>query len=132
MLHSMGLDAITATSADSLIDNIVEAELTPSMIVADYRLQKGKTGDQAIVQLRRALNQDIPGVLITADTAPRHVAEAAKSGFELLHKPVQPAELANTIRTILANQIDDSNQLHLNLPKNEAANTTAMPLANLK
>ena len=101
MLQSIGLRTITATSADSLIDNIIESDTIPSIIVADYHLQKGKTGDQAIIQLRRALNMDIPGLLITGDTAPKHVADAAQSGFELLHKPVQPAELSNKIRNIL-------------------------------
>jgi len=106
MLQSIGLNAITATSADALIDSVIESDTIPSMIVADYRLQKGKTGDQAIVQLRRALNLDLPGLLITGDTAPIHVAEAAQSGFELLHKPVQPVELSNKIRTILSKQLE--------------------------
>lgn len=105
MLQSIGLSAITATSADAIIDKLIESDTTPSMVVADYRLQKGKTGDQAIVQLRRALNLDIPGLLITGDTTPHHVAAAAQSGFELLHKPVQPAELSEKIRNTLAAQL---------------------------
>jgi len=108
MLQSLGLRAITATSADDMIDNLIESDTTPSLIVADYRLHKGKTGDQAIVQLRRALNLDAPGLLITADTAPNIVADAARSGFELLHKPVQPAELSDKIRKILADQYQES------------------------
>jgi len=111
MLQSIGLSAITATSADALIDKIIESDTSPSMLVADYRLRKGKTGDQAIVQIRRALNIDIPGLLITGDTAPNRVAEAARSGFELLHKPVQPAELSEKIRDILAKSSEASEQV---------------------
>ncbi len=110
MLQSIGLSAITAPSADALIDIIIESDTIPSMIVADYRLQKGKTGDQAIVQTRRALNIDVPGLLITGDTAPSRVADAAQSGFELLHKPVQPAELSSKIRQILAQHPENSGQ----------------------
>jgi len=120
MLQSMGMSAITATSADTLIDKIIESDTMPGMIVADYRLQNGKTGDHAIVQLRRALNLDIPGLLITGDTAPIHVAEATQSGFELLHKPVQPAELSDKIRKILAKQLKASAQV-----KAESAVTVA-------
>jgi len=110
MIQSIGLNAVTATTADTLIDTLIELDLTPSLIVADYRLEKGRTGDQAIVQLCRALNINVPGLLITGDTAPIHVAEAAKSGFEILHKPVQPAQLSEKIRIILAEQINNSVQ----------------------
>jgi len=111
MLQSMGLNAITATSADELIDIVIESDAMPNMIVADYRLQKGKTGDQAIIQLRRALNMNIPGLLITGDTAPHHVADAARSGFEMLHKPVQPAELSDKIMTTLANHLEEATRI---------------------
>jgi len=108
MLHSIGLCVVTATSTDALIDKIIESNISPSMIVADYRLQKGQTGDQAIIQLRRALNLNVPGLLITGDTSPSHVADAAQSGFELLHKPVQPSVLSDTIRKVLARQLEES------------------------
>ena len=107
MLRSIGLKSVAATTADALIDKIIESDKQlPSMVIADYRLQKGKTGDQAIIQLRRALNLDIPGLLITGDTSPIHVGEAAKSGFELLHKPVQSDALANKIFEVLAAKYD--------------------------
>jgi signal transduction histidine kinase/CheY-like chemotaxis protein len=101
MLANMDLQAITARSADELIDKIIETDTYPKLIVADYRLLKGKTGDQAIVQVRRALNLGIPGILVTGDISPVRVAEAAKSEFELLHKPVQPNQLMSCIYRLL-------------------------------
>jgi len=101
MLTQMGLKTIAARNADKAIDKCVESDVLPDLIVADYRLEKGHTGDQAIVQIRRALNTNVPGMLVTGDTSPVHVAEATKSGFVLLHKPVQPAELATRIAELL-------------------------------
>ncbi len=101
MLANMDLHALTARSADELIDKIIETDTYPKLIVADYRLLKGKTGDQAIVQVRRALNLNIPGILVTGDISPIRVSEAAKSEFELLHKPVQPNQLMSCIYRML-------------------------------
>jgi len=66
MLSNMKLNALTARSADELIDKVIETNTYPNLIVADYRLLKGKTGDQAIIQVRRALNMDIPGLILTS------------------------------------------------------------------
>ena len=42
-------------------------------------------------------NEDIPGILITGDTAPDRLKEAQESGFVLLHKPVPNIRLRATI-----------------------------------
>ncbi len=108
MLGNMGLNAVTATTTDSLIDKLIESKHLPDLIVADYRLSKGQTGDQAIVQLKRALNIEVPAILITGDTSPLHVAHAAKSGFELLHKPIEPTELSEKLTQMLLKSIQPS------------------------
>lgn len=101
MLGSTGIDAVTGTSTDALIDALIEADKLPHLIVADYRLSKGQTGDQAIVQLKRALNIDVPAILVTGDTSPISVANATSSGFDLLHKPISPEELSKKIKQVL-------------------------------
>jgi two-component system CheB/CheR fusion protein len=65
----------------------------PDVILADYRLGGGDTGNEAIRRLRRALGRHIPGILLTGDTSPDRLSEAERSGFELLHKPIRPAEV---------------------------------------
>jgi two-component system, sensor histidine kinase len=65
----------------------------PQMLLTDYRLREGQTGGQVI----SALRQDLPGlqaVIITGDTAPERIREAASHDAVLLHKPVP----ANTLR----------------------------------
>ncbi|MES2353201.1 MAG: hybrid sensor histidine kinase/response regulator [Pseudomonadota bacterium] len=65
----------------------------PDLIIADYRLREGVTGADAIRQLQGAYGGNIPGVLITGDTAPDRILEAKASGYYLLHKPVVPGRL---------------------------------------
>jgi len=73
---------------------VVEAGgLIPDLIIADYRLREGVTGADAIRQLQSAYGSNIPGVLITGDTAPDRILEAKASGYYLLHKPVVPGRL---------------------------------------
>lgn len=105
MLSNIGIEAITGTSTDALIDNIIESDKLPDLIVADYRLSKGQTGDQAIEQLKRALNIDVPALLVTGDTSPISMAHADSSGFDLLHKPIQPNELSTKIKQMLLDSV---------------------------
>lgn len=79
-------------------DNIEEAlemarSWQPQLIISDYRLREQRTGAEAISALRVALGQDVPGLLITGDTAPERLREAEVSGVPLLHKPVSPSQL---------------------------------------
>jgi len=115
MLHSIGFEAVTATSTDALIDKLIETGKLPHLIVADYRLSKGQTGDQAIVQLKRALSIEVPALLVTGDTSPLSVANATSSGFDLLHKPIEPIELSAKI----IHMLHTSNQSAANVGLNE-------------
>ena len=102
VLMSYGCTAITSESAADAIETLTERDVIPNMIVADYRLQNGKTGDEAIESIREEFNTDIPAIIVTGDTSADRLKEATKSGFKLLHKPVQPDDLVNTISAILA------------------------------
>jgi len=90
-LESWGCVALLAQSvAEARGLLAVEA---PDVIIADYRLQEGTTGIEALDDLTRRDDGAIAGVLVTGDTAPDRLKEARASGYHLLHKPVQPARL---------------------------------------
>jgi CheY-like chemotaxis protein len=74
---------------------------TPSLILADYRLQGGATGAQAITRIRTLCRQSLPAIILTGDTAPERLRQAKASGHGLLHKPVQPVVLHQMIDDIL-------------------------------
>lgn len=83
-------DSVTAASAADALDQLALRERRPDAIVADYRLRGGANGAAAIQTLQKALEAPIPAVILTGDTEPARLAEAAASGFEILHKPVRP------------------------------------------
>jgi CheY-like chemotaxis protein len=74
----------------------------PDLVIADFRLTGGVTGVDAILRLRRHFGHAIPGLLITGDTAPDRLHQVRRSGFPLLHKPVESSELLAAISGLIA------------------------------
>jgi CheY-like chemotaxis protein len=69
-------------------------------------LRDNASGIDAIERLRSEYNDEIPGMLITGDTAADRLKEAQESGFLLLHKPVPNHRL----RASIAHLIDSSDK----------------------
>lgn len=83
---------------------LIEAQShQPQFIVSDYRLREHRTGAEAVVALRAMLGEHVPALLITGDTAPERLREAQASGVPVLHKPVLPGLLQQTILELLDN-----------------------------
>jgi len=71
-------------------------------VIADYRLREEKRGAEAIERIRAACGTDIPGIIITGDTAPDRLREAEASGYHLMHKPVRPVRLRALLNYLVA------------------------------
>jgi PAS domain S-box-containing protein len=100
VLESWGYVVITATSEAEAMILLEEQPYGPDLIVADYRLRLGRTGIQAIRNIRvRYGNRSIPSILITGDTDPDRLQEAEASGYRLLHKPVAPPLLRSVLES---------------------------------
>lgn len=95
LLESQGYTTLGFSVANrQLIEDTFEQKRRhPDLIVADYRLEAHVTGREVISMVREILNEDIPAIIITGDTAPERLREAKESGFPILHKPVRPEEL---------------------------------------
>ena len=74
----------------------------PDVILADYNLENGDTGVQAIAALRQSAGQPIPAVMITAHRDPQIARSCAAMQVHLMEKPVRPSELAEMLGGILA------------------------------
>ncbi|MCK5445993.1 MAG: response regulator [Rhodospirillaceae bacterium] len=86
---------------EQLVEENFSMQRVPDLIIADYRLDAGLTGQDAIELVRKKLNTIVPAIIITGDTAPERLREAKESGFEILHKPVSPEELLSTVQRTL-------------------------------
>jgi PAS domain S-box-containing protein len=93
LLTGWGYDAVVAGSAVEAIAKLEQEHKSPELVVADYRLKLGHTGADAILAIRHVWGGEVPGFLLTGDTGPDRLREAAASGFEVMHKPIQPEKL---------------------------------------
>jgi CheY-like chemotaxis protein/anti-sigma regulatory factor (Ser/Thr protein kinase) len=69
-------------------------------ILSDYRLAT-TTGDLIIQLLRDSFWDDIPALIITADTSPQHIQLFKELNIEVLYKPIGYSEIVNAIKNLL-------------------------------
>ncbi|WP_236783759.1 ATP-binding protein [Azospirillum humicireducens] len=100
MLAEWGYTVLAAESCAEALD-LAHRGPTPDLIVADYRLRDGRTGTEAIREVRLALGRILPGILVTGDTAPARAQEAEAGNFRVMHKPVIAADLRRAVAEAL-------------------------------
>ena len=96
LLKSWGASVISFDSLQACQQWAQAAEpsmLQPDLIIADYRLESGHTGVEAIRALRGMLERPIPAIVVTGSVLSSHEREAAQHDFHLLLKPVVPGKL---------------------------------------
>lgn len=76
-------------------------EYSPDVVLADYHLNRGQTGVAVVADLRQRLGVEVPAIVISADTSLTQSSLAAAGPFELLRKPVKPAELRALMRHVI-------------------------------
>ena len=106
LLETWGYESIAAGSCEEMLERIATHRTAPRLIISDYRLRDNASGIDAIERLRSEYNDEIPGMLITGDTAADRLKEAQESGFLLLHKPVPNHRL----RAAIAHLIESSDK----------------------
>ena len=92
MLGGWGCEVTGARSAEEAL-RAVDAGLRPNLIIADYHLDAGATGEDAALRARARLGFDVPVIVITADRMPELRDRLQALGFDCLTKPVKPAQL---------------------------------------
>jgi CheY-like chemotaxis protein len=76
---------------------IVAGDAPVDLIIADYRLGDGATGQDAIEALCAHIGRSVPAIIVTGDTSPSRIKEATASGHRMLHKPISGEELHEAI-----------------------------------
>ncbi|MGH8819086.1 MAG: ATP-binding response regulator [Achromobacter pestifer] len=102
LFESWGCRVIAATSGNALLERVLPLAERPALIVSDYRLRDHETGIHVIDRLREEYNDpDLPALLVSGDTDPARLAEAAARGIPLLHKPVEVPALRERVTSLL-------------------------------
>lgn len=96
LVGGWGCNVLTAADEREAVA-AATAQRMPDLIIADYRLQGGHLGTDAVKAVQQACGRAIPAMIVTGDTAPERIVEVRASGFSLAHKPVAPERLKNFI-----------------------------------
>lgn len=104
LLRDWGFKPYCAVSASKALEIIERQAVHPKLVLADYRLQGGQTGSEAIHKIQQRVSSDVPGIILTGDTAPDRIREAKASGHILLHKPLDPEELRRILQDLLTDR----------------------------
>ena len=99
LLNDWQYDTLAAASAAEAIALLDQHGCVPDAILADYHLDDGALGSDAIRAVRAHLGQAVPAALVTADRTTEVQQEAESEGWAWLAKPVRPARL----RALLSN-----------------------------
>ncbi|MDI9246804.1 PAS domain-containing hybrid sensor histidine kinase/response regulator [Marinobacter sp. CHS3-4] len=99
LLANWDCDIKTAESLEAA-RNKLENE-RPDIILADYQLDDNQNGLDAMDSIRKELDMNIPGILITGYMAPEVREDAINRGYQVLYKPVKPAALRAMVNKLL-------------------------------
>ena len=95
-------DSVGATRAWAASANA--ESIRPTLVIADYRLDQGETGVDAIEALRTRFGPGLPAIVVTGSSMTGHDREALEHNFHLLIKPVLP----NKLRAMIAFKLNSS------------------------
>jgi len=96
LFETWGATVVCGDRIESLLAAIGDLERYPDLIVADLRLADGRSGIDAVRELRRELGMPIPAIIVSGDTGTSADQEARTAGLMLLPKPVVASMLHTT------------------------------------
>lgn len=100
LLQSWGCDCITAESSTDALERL--EDVTPDLIITDFRLRHEETGKQVLQALRAYLGTPVPAIIMTGDTSPQRLRDAQSTSALLLHKPVSTGQLREAMVQLTA------------------------------
>ncbi len=92
LLQAMGAQVRVASSRAAFLQHFSNG-YRPDVVLADYHLDGGDTGLQALLAARMACGDKVPGVIISADDSDVIRERARAVGCRFLPKPVSPTRL---------------------------------------
>lgn len=100
LLDMEGYHVLTASSQ---MEALAEARATPeiSLVLSDFNLSDGSTGNQVIRVVRAAVGRLIPAALMSGDITGIAYATARAIGVDLLEKPFRVEQMLSLLSGLL-------------------------------
>lgn len=105
LLRSWDCETETAADTDGGLRCVNEG-FRPDVLVVDLRLPGGASGIDAVRQLRSAVGEALPALIVTGDAGSEHIDRAREAGLPTLVKPVRPLRLRAFLTQAFAQTAD--------------------------
>lgn len=102
LLQQWGCTTYLAIDQHEAIEICKTQAVRPDIILADYHLDNGSTGTDAVLAMRQCVGFDIPAAIVTADHSDESAKLFRRLNLPLLNKPVKPAKLRVLLSYLLA------------------------------
>jgi signal transduction histidine kinase/CheY-like chemotaxis protein len=98
LLTLWGYQTAVYKDGEEAIRKLAEKQLSPDVLISDYRLAAGQTGIDAIEKIKSIYGRKIPALLITGDTEKQRLQEMNNVDAVILFKPIAPIKLRTFLR----------------------------------
>ena len=102
LLEGWGCEVVTALSEDDLARQVDNYHADADVLIADYHLDDGRDGVQAIATINARRGEPLPALMLTANYSNELKQTLRELGHTLLHKPVKPMKLKTSLSHLLA------------------------------
>ena len=93
LLESWDCQVVAATAVEEVLTTIIDRDITPQLLLADYHLADGANGIDAINAINAEITEPAPAIMISSDNSPALREQLQELSIPLLTKPVEPARL---------------------------------------
>lgn len=101
LLSGWGCEVVTALGLEDLQQQVSIARAGLDILIADYHLDNGATGDDLVREVLSLRTDQPPVLMITANYSNELKQEVKARGYLLMHKPVKPLKLKATLAHLL-------------------------------
>lgn len=100
LLTLEGYDVVSAASRDEALQRVSVDGLRPELILCDYQLPLGITGDEIVAEIATLLHTKPPTIMLTGDISDEHIERAKRIADRILPKPVDVDLLLREIESL--------------------------------
>lgn len=103
LLGIEGYEVVAVATGAEALRAVHEGRIQPQMIISDFHLPAGETGEQVVERVRETLACEVPALLLTGKARDnRDLPSAQRSTHHVLYKPVDADVLLDKVASLLA------------------------------
>lgn len=106
LLRLEGYEVIGAASRDEALQHIQTHGVRPDLILSDFQLPMGFTGDEIVAEIAALLHFKPPTIILTGDVDRKHIEKARLLADRILPKPVDIGVLLSEMGQLVGKRLN--------------------------